>query len=69
MSPDPSHQSYEQQLASVKKAGNNLGRQVLVLLLNGGGNDKLIKAYYDWRDASIGKPNFGKKRKWSDYNG
>lgn len=60
MSPDPSHESYEQQLANIKKAGNALGRQVLVLLLNGNCNEELIKAYDDWRDASIGKPKWGK---------
>lgn len=44
----------------LKKAGDALGRQVLVLLLKGQGTEELIKAYYDWRDASIGEPNWGK---------
>lgn len=72
MSPDPSHLSYDKQLAEMKKAGNALGRQVLRLLLTGVKDDELIKAYYGWRDVSVGKPNFGKTakpRQWSDYNG
>ncbi len=71
MSPDPSHMDYQKQLAEMKKAGNALGRQVLRLLLTGAKDERLIKAYYDWRDVSIGPPNFGKtvkKRHWSKLN-
>ena len=71
MSPDPSHESYEKRLSEMKKAGNALGRQVLRLLLTGVKDDNLIKAYYGWRDVSIGPPNFGKtakKRHWSELN-
>jgi hypothetical protein len=62
---------YNKQLAEMKKAGNALGRQVLRLLLTGVKDDELIKAYYDWRDVSIGPPNFGKTAKkshWSKVN-
>jgi hypothetical protein len=55
----------------MKKAGNTLGRQVLRLMLTGVKDDELIKAYYGWRDVSIGPPNFGKtskKRHWSELN-
>ena len=71
MSPDPSHMDYQKQLAEMKKAGNALGRQVLRLLLTGVKDDALIKAYYGWRDVSIGPPNFGKtvkKRQLSELN-
>jgi hypothetical protein len=64
-------EDYEKQLADMKKAGNALGRQVLRLLLTGVKDDELIKAYYGWRDVSIGPPNFGKtskKRHWSKVN-
>lgn len=41
-------------------AGNALGKEVLVLMLNGGASEELIKAYENWRDVSVGKPNWGK---------
>jgi hypothetical protein len=47
----------------LKDAGDALGRQVLILMLKGGASDALIEAYNDWRDTSIGKPNFHPKKK------
>lgn len=49
--------------AKVRKAGDALGRQVLILMLKGAASDELIQAYNDWRDASIGKPNFHPQKK------
>lgn len=47
----------------LKEAGDALGRQVLILMLKGAASDELIQAYNDWRDASIGKPNFHPQKK------
>ena len=47
----------------LKQAGDALGRQVLILMLKGAASDELIQAYNDWRDASIGKPNFHPQKK------
>lgn len=47
----------------LKEAGDRLGKQVLVLMLNGGGDKELMDAYDNWRDVSIGKPNWGKTQK------
>ena len=47
----------------LKDAGDALGRQVLILMLKGGASDALIEAYNDWRDTSIGKPNFHPHKK------
>jgi len=43
----------------LKDAGDALGREVLIIMLNGAASDELIKAYDNWRDASVGKPNWG----------
>jgi len=32
-------------------------------MLKGAASDELIQAYNDWRDASIGKPNFHPQKK------
>lgn len=47
----------------LKDAGDALGRQVLVLMLNGEATPDLIHAYDRWRDVSIGKPNFHPHKK------
>lgn len=49
----------------LKDAGDRLGRQVLVVMLQGEASVDLIKAYNDWRDVSIGNPDFhpAKKKK------
>jgi hypothetical protein len=47
----------------LKNAGDRLGRQVLILLLKGYGSSELIQAYNDWRDVSVGKPDFHPKKK------
>jgi hypothetical protein len=47
----------------LRDAGDALGRQVLILMLKGGASDELIEAYNNWRDASIGKPNFHPQKK------
>lgn len=65
------NEDYKKQLDEIKKAGNALGRQVLRMMLTGVRDDELIKAYYGWRDVSIGPPNFGKtseKRHLSELN-
>jgi hypothetical protein len=49
--------------AKMKDIGDALGRQVLILMLKGGASDALIEAYNDWRDVSIGKPNFHPHKK------
>jgi Mg2+ and Co2+ transporter CorA len=57
------HQDARNEVERLTKAGDALGRQVLILMLKGGASDALIRAYNDWRDVSIGKPNFHPHKK------
>ena len=42
------------------KAGASLSKEAMVVMLNGGAHEELIKAHDDWKDLTDGKPNWGK---------
>lgn len=41
------------------KAGASLSKETMVVMLNGGAHDELIKAHDEWKDLVDGKPNWG----------
>lgn len=56
---DSSETKHKSSYDDLKACGDILGREVLKLFINGMVNEPLLKAYENWRDASIGKPNWG----------
>jgi hypothetical protein len=45
---------------ALRKAGASLSKETMVVMLNGGAHEELIKAHDDWKDLTDGKPNWGK---------
>jgi hypothetical protein len=45
---------------ALRKAGASLSKEVMVVMLNGGSHEELIKAHDDWKDLTDGKPKWGK---------
>lgn len=41
------------------KAGAILSKETMVVMLNGGAHEELIKAHDNWKDLVDGKPNWG----------
>lgn len=52
-------ESTKQSYDELKACGDKLGNEVLKLFIHGMLNEPLLKAYHDWRDASVGKPDWG----------
>jgi len=52
--------SLKAEVERLTKAGASLSKEVMVVMLNGGANEELIKAHDDWKDLTDGKPKWGK---------
>lgn len=50
----------KKQVERLTKAGAKLSKEAMVVMLNGGAHEELIKAHDDWKDLTDGKPNWGK---------
>jgi hypothetical protein len=52
--------SLKSEVERLTKAGASLSKEVMVVMLNGGAHEELIKAHDDWKDLTDGKPKWGK---------